>query len=91
MKCAHAISHMQMSGSGLDVDSICDMRFGSEIKTFLLDPSQFVAGNIRRHLLAMVLAAAAVRWIGRSCWVCFCSVFLKCSKGILILLTACNY
>ena len=48
----YGISCIQMFGSGQDVDSISDEQFRSTIKTFLLDPSQFVAGNMRHHLPA---------------------------------------
>jgi hypothetical protein len=50
LKCA--VSCIQIFGFEQGVNTICDENLKSAIKTFLLDPSQFVAGNIRHHLLA---------------------------------------
>jgi len=50
LKCA--ISCIQTFAFQQDIDTTSDEIQQSAIKTFLLDPSQFVAGNIRHHLLA---------------------------------------
>ena len=62
-----AISRIQMFGSGQDLHNISDENFLSAIKTFLLNPSQFVSGKIRHQWFSVFRltskAATILQWI----------------------------
>jgi hypothetical protein len=88
-----------MFGSGQDIDIISDEDFRSTTKKFLLDPSQFVVGNIRHHLPAwkqwfsvfgLTSKATAVLQWSMLFRLILCILVLKCSKGILDSLNTCS-
>lgn len=68
-----AVPRIYMCGTEHDMDKSSDEMFMSVVKGFLLDPAQFVAGNVRHHLPAWQKffavfgttskAAAVLQWI----------------------------